>query len=316
MMALQQIGVEAEPLRWWDDKQTGDVLHQFLRIPVGVLRLAHQKGMKAVFSDFLGGQGARSVTRLKFQKWTRILLSRTLPHSMLEAHNWDSYREADACLALTPWEAHIMADVLGAPPEKIHVVPNGVEEIFLNSRPAARGPWLVCTSSILPVKRVVELAQAAATAQARLWVIGKPQHETDPYAQSFQALARANPSIIRYEGPISDRARLAQIYREARGFVLLSSWESLSLSALEAAACQCPLLLSDLPWARLTFKDRASYCPPNSPGAEAAALKRFYEAAPTLPVPLKPLSWIEVGRQIKSIYEEILQPGARPPGAA
>ena len=112
---------------------------------------------------------------------------------------------------------------------------------------------------------------------------------------------------MRYEGPIGDRERLAQIYREARGFVLLSRWESLSLSALEAAACRCPLLLSDLPWAHDTFKDKATYCPFNTPlPAAAAVLRRFYETAPNLEPPPMPLSWMDVGRQIKAIYESIL----------
>ena len=113
---------------------------------------------------------------------------------------------------------------------------------------------------------------------------------------------------MRYEGPIADRERLARIYREARGFVLLSQWESLSLSALEAAACRCPLLLSDLPWARDAFKDKATYCPVNeSLPAAAAVLRRFYEAAPNLEPPPLPLSWTEVAAQIKAVYESILE---------
>ncbi len=51
----------------------------------------------------------------------------------------------------------------------------------------------------------------------------------------------------------NNRSQLAEIYRPVRGFVRLSTKESVSLSALEAEACECPLLLSDLPWARTTF---------------------------------------------------------------
>lgn len=54
------------------------------------------------------------------------------------------------------------------------------------------------------------------------------------------------PGILRNESPIQDRAHLAQVYSEARGFVLLNAMKILSLSALEAAACECPLLLSRL----------------------------------------------------------------------
>lgn len=194
-----------------------------------------------------------------------------------------------------------------APPEKLHVVPNGVEETFLQSRAVPRGPWLVCTVTITERKRIVELAEAAVRAQTPLWIIGKAYSDSDPYALRFFQLARQHPKILRFEGPINDRSQLAAIYREARGFVLLSAMESLSLSALEAAACECPLLLSDLPWARTVFKESVSYCP-IMPDAEktAAILRRFYDAAPSLKPPATPLTWVKVAEQLKSVYESLL----------
>src|SRR6185369_15243352 len=109
------------------------------------------------------------------------------------------------------------------------------------------------TATITERKEVLKLAEAALSASVPIWIIGKPYSESDPYFQQFLALAKSNQEIVRYEGAISDRNRLARIYREACGFVLLSKWESLSLSALEAAACECPLLLSELPWAKSHF---------------------------------------------------------------
>jgi ribosomal protein L15E len=51
---------------------------------------------------------------------------------------------------------------------------------------------------------------------------------------SFLHWRRRHPEFIRYEGPINDRARLAKIYRAARGFVSVEHHgERLSLSALE-----------------------------------------------------------------------------------
>ena len=150
-------------------------------------------------------------------------------------------------------------------------------------------------------------AEPAVRAQTPLWIIGKAYADADAYAQKFFALARQHPQIIRYEGAVADRARLAQIYREARGFVLLSAMETRSLSAEEAAACECPLLLSDLPWARSTFENAATYCPLTKSAATTAdALRKFYAAAPSLPVPPKPPAWNKIGRQLKTIYERVL----------
>lgn len=198
-----------------------------------------------------------------------------------------------------------MTWLYGAPPGKVHVVPNGVEDIFFQSQKAVRGQWLVCTATITERKRVLELAEAAVTAKTPLWIIGKPYSDADSYAARVLALARLNPGLIRYEGAIADRTQLARIYREARGFVLISAIESLSLSALEAAACECPLLLSDLPWAKTTFGDNARYCPVGSPSQTAAFLRKFYDDAPALGIPPKPQRWVDVAAQLKTIYESL-----------
>jgi len=307
MAALRALGVSVEPLRWWDEAQSGDVLHHFARIPVHVQRLAHEKGMKLVMSAFMSGLGARPGWQRLAQKLALRAIKPAAPRRLRDLFDWDSYRLLDAILALTPYEASLLTGIHGAPPSRVHVVPNGVEEVFLKRQPVPRGPWLVCTATITEQKEVLKLAQMAVQAEAPTWIIGRAYSETDEYTRRFVEYARQNARLVRYEGPISDRERLARIYREARGFVLLSQWESLSLSALEAAACRCPLLLSDLPWAHDAFKGHASYCPVGSSlPASAAVLRRFYEAAPNLEPPAPPMSWREVARQIAGIYESLL----------
>src|SRR5258705_11613922 len=114
--ALEKIGVSVEPLRWWDDKQSGDVLQHFGRIPTNVLRAAQQKGIKVVLEDLMTEAGSRSGSRLMLQKVARQVVERTLPRLSSPFH-WESYRLADACLANTPHEAHLMSYLYGAPPE-------------------------------------------------------------------------------------------------------------------------------------------------------------------------------------------------------
>jgi glycosyltransferase involved in cell wall biosynthesis len=306
MAALHKIGVSVEPLRWWDENQTGDFLHHFGRIPMGLVVAAQQKGMKVVLADLLTEMGSRSASRLRLQRIVTRAMQCILPASVLTPFNWQSYRRVDACLVNTPWEAHLIHYVYGAPEQRVHIVPNGVEDVFFQSPPAQRGSWLVCTATITPRKRVLELARSALEAQTPLWVIGKPYNAGDPYADRFFQLAKRNPEVLRYEGAIASRTELARVYRAARGFVLLSTMETRSLSAEEAAACECPLLLSDLPWARNVFKERATYCPVSgSDQATAKVLRQFYNLAPTSKPPPKPVSWVAVAKQLKTIYESI-----------
>jgi glycosyltransferase involved in cell wall biosynthesis len=302
--ALERVGVEVEYLRWWDANQSGDVIHFFGRPSVSYIERAHAKNIKVVMAELLGGLGARSATSRLLQR-TMILSARSiLPASYLSKLAWDAYRLVDACIALTAHQARLMKEMFDGRPEKIYIVPNGVETVFSNSPSVAREKWLLCTATITERKRVLELGQAAINAQIPLRVIGSPYFERDPYYRKFAELARSQPDLLQYEGGIQDREQLATAYRKARGFVLLSTMESLSLSALEAAACECPLLLSDLPWARTTFGENASYCSVKASTAETArALRAFYDSAPSLPLPEKPKTWEEIARDLQRIYD-------------
>jgi glycosyltransferase involved in cell wall biosynthesis len=304
--ALEQAGVETDYLHWWDAAQHADIIHFVGRPIPEYITFAHGQDCKVIVAELLTATGSRSRSELAAQKIFTRILRKILPGMFAARMAWDSYRLADACIANTAWEAHLMHYLFDAPEDRVHVVPNGVEDFFLNSAPAARGQWLVCAATITERKRVLELAEAAVRARTPLWIVGRAYAGTDSYAQKFFALAKQQPQILRYEGAIADRARLARIYREARGFVLLSAMETRSLSAEEAAACECPLLLSDLPWARSTFGGHAGYCPVVGPERTAGFLRKFYDAAPSLKPPPKPASWPEVGRQFKAIYERVL----------
>jgi len=307
MAALTEIGVAVEPLRWWDEHQTGDIIHFFGLMSVDQIRFAQQKKIKVIIANLLTAQGSQTNMQRRVRRIFRWGVENFAPRTVANAFGWEPYRRADALVALTPWEKHLMEYKFGAAAEKIFVVPNGVEPEFFAAPITPRGEWLVCTATITERKRVLELAQAAVAAQTPVWIVGRAYAENDGYAEKFFTLARQNQKFIRYEGGINDRVELAKIYRAARGFVLLSAMESLSLSALEAAACQCPLLLSDLPWARSSFDVGTQFCPvTDSVDTTAAALKKFYAAAPQLPPPPHPATWPDVARQFKTIYEKVL----------
>ena len=308
--ALERIGVAVEPLRWWDPTQRGDLLHQWGRVPTSLLRMAQQKGMKVINAELLTSQGSRSPGRLALQRWGSRFIETLVPPAG-EQFSWASYRLADAHIAMTSWERHLMNYLFGAPLEKIFIVPNGIDDIFLQPAPpaAARGRWLICTGTIHPRKRVLELARAAVQAGTPLWIVGKAYSAADPYAVEFYALAKQHPDLICTDSPaFEDREGLVKIYHNARGFVLLSAMETRSLAAEEAAACECPLLLSDLPWARASWGDHARYCSITQSTAQtAAALRAFYDAAPSLPRPPKPPTWVKIAEQLRGIYEQVLK---------
>jgi len=305
--ALLQAGLEVEYLRWWDDKQRGDIIHFFGRANPSHIDFAHAKGMKYVMSDLLTGQSSRSRAQLKAQGALERLLRATVPATFLANFRWDAYHKTDALIVGTLWEAEVAKLLFDPPDEKIHVVPNGVEDVFFvdpqNSPP--RGKELVSTATITPRKRVVELAEAAIASGTPLRIFGAPYGRSDPYYELFLRTVAKAPGLISYEGPVADRAQLAHVYQTARGFVLLSTMETRSLSAEEAAAANCPLLLSDLPWAHSTFGASASYCTIGGVEETARAIRGFYEQANLLPKPALPCRWENVAGQLSSLYGSI-----------
>lgn len=305
--SLEAIGLSVDFVRWWDDAQTGDVIHFFGRPSEAYVNLAHQKNLRVVIADLHGGLSTRPFVLRQLQKAMMTAARGLLPRDFTARMAWNSYGMADACLGLNPWELTLLQTMFDVDPERTFLVPNGVEDTFLKSATQPRGPWLLSTTSILPVKRVMETAQAAVEAKTPIHIVGKPLSHTSPYYKRFLQFAQAHSNVIRYEGPVNDRAALARLYREARGFVLLSHWESSPLAAHEAAACECPLLLSNLRSLHSLFGNDAAYCSPRASIRQTAKiLREFYDRAPLLPAPPKPKSWNEVAHILESVYARVL----------
>jgi glycosyltransferase involved in cell wall biosynthesis len=308
--ALEGIGLTVDFMRWWDDAQVGDVIHFFGRPTETYVDLAHQKKIRVVIADQHSGLGARAPALRQLQKAMMTAGRHLLPRDFTARMAWNSYLMADACLGLSPWDLTLLQTMFNVEPTQIVFVPNGIEDAFLNSTARPRGPWLLSASSIVPIKRVLETSQAAVEAGTPIHIVGQPLSESAPYYQRFLQFARNHPDMVRYQGPVHDRTALARLYREARGFVLLSCWESFSLAAHEASACECPLLISDLLSLRGLFGNDAVYGSPKASIQQTAKMLRaFYDQAPSLAVPPKPKSWNEVARILESVYKQVL---ARP----
>src|SRR2546423_10901862 len=128
--ALQGIGLEVEPLGWWDASQSGDVIHYFGRPSPSYVQHAHEKGIKVVMCDLLTGMASRTPFELGLQKAAIRIARKLVPREYLNRLAWDSYKLVDAVIANTKWDAELTQTMFDASPDRVHVVPNGVEDIF------------------------------------------------------------------------------------------------------------------------------------------------------------------------------------------
>jgi glycosyltransferase involved in cell wall biosynthesis len=308
MREIAALGVEVEPARWWDDRQRGDILHFMNRPTRTLVDAARQKGFKTVMTETLDATSSRPT----WQLWTRRFAfgcDRLLGGAVSRRLGVEVYRMLDALVYLVELERQVACGLYRARAERTHVIPLGVEADALEElgRPEPEGDYLICTGTIIPRKNNVLLAQTAKVAQVPIVFLGKPFNQSDPYFLQFQSLVDGR--FVRYPGFVS-REEKHRLLRGARGFALLSRFESGCIALQEAAAARLPLFLPQLPWAAKVYQHarQKAFVPLTSEMKLAPALRRFYDTAhrlrgQTVPV----LNWRQTAQEYVRVYEDILR---------
>lgn len=226
----------------------------------------------------------RGTTLDLFARWTERL-------PLLSKAAWQS---VDRWVSISEQTAADLSR-LGVDPGRVVRIPNGVDRTLHTplkaaEREAAREKLglrsedlLICTAvRLLPHKRVdllirAFLAIAPQHPSARLWIAGEGEQ-----AQELEALARSSPheNRVRLLGPVKSR-RVARIFQAADIFALLSLWEGLSNSLLEAMACGLPPVVTDVSgMADLVRHDVSGLLvPPDDESAARQALSCLLESA-------------------------------------
>jgi len=308
MRELAGLGVEVEPERWWDENQKGDVIHYFCRPAPSNVQLAHQKGFKVVMTELLDQTASRSRAQLLAQRSFTKLARALLPPGMLSRMGWDVYGQLDAMVYAVEHEWEVAQYLFGARPDRGRVIPHGLEEEALRqlALPQHQEDYLISVATIHPRKNTVLLAQAAHRAGTPMVFLGKPYAGHDPYFLEFKKWV--DGKIVRYPGFISDHEKWRYL-RGARGFALLSQYESGCIAVHEAGAAGLPLLLSDLPWASKVYaKARGvKFVRLRSMTDIAADLGSFYTVAHRQPGTTFPLlTWRQVAEKYADVYRSIL----------
>ena len=149
----------------------------------------------------------------------------------------------------------------GPDPAKIAVTPNGIDAIFFEDGPRAKGRYFLYVGNDKVHKNVPRLLEAFAQIRdAQLVLAGAPFEQY-----------RGVPGVVT-AGFVSIE-ELAALYRGAIALVIPSLEEGFGLPAAEAMACGAPVIASDIPSLREVTGGAAFHVDPRSVDAIAHAMR-------------------------------------------
>jgi glycosyltransferase involved in cell wall biosynthesis len=191
-------------------------------------------------------------------------------------------RRLPAVLTVSQNSATDITRDFGVPPERLTVVPVGVDADVFRPPTAARVPGrIVATASAdVPLKGLVPLLEAVAKLRTErdveLVVVGQPR----PGGAAAAAIERLDlGQVVRFVHGLPEPA-LVELFGSAEVAVVPSLYEGFSLPAIEAMACATPLVATTagaLPEVVGPDGVSALHVPPGDPEALAAAIGRLLD---------------------------------------
>jgi len=211
-----------------------------------------------------------------FNRWTRNYSQQAVPRVI---------RAASAVIAVSEFTKRELIWMLDVPERKIHVVPNGVEDVFTPDGPRAEGDYVLAVGTLEPRKN---LPRIAAAVDGELRVVGAAGWgNVEP------------PANVTRLGQVGDD-ELAALYRGARCLVYASLYEGFGIPVAEALACGCPVVTSEGSAMAEFAGDDATYVDPRDVDSIRAGIARTFR-----PEPRRVADWHEVARRTRDVYETV-----------
>jgi glycosyltransferase involved in cell wall biosynthesis len=272
--ALTAADVDARAWRPWDDDEIrpGDVVHFFGSRTefVPLVEAMRRRGAKTVLStiawfDWRNAWREPQSLASRFAATARYAIRSSFP----SIRSWRRrlYHGVDLLLPNSQAEAEQLMRLFQVPPQRIRVVPNGVEQRFaaadtdLARRHIGSDPLVLCVGRIEPRKNQLSLIRALRRSGLKLAIIGAVAPGHDRY---FEACRLAADENVRFLGHVDrNDPLLASAYAACQCLALTSWYETPSLAALEAAMTGTPLVLPSGGCAREYFGSLATYVAPH-----------------------------------------------------
>ncbi|OLC25496.1 MAG: hypothetical protein AUG06_02135 [Actinobacteria bacterium 13_1_20CM_2_65_11] len=244
-------------------------------------------------------------------------------------------QQADLLVASTSDEVDELVTSYGANPDRVFVVPPGVD--LTSFRPLDRaearrkigysgGPLLLFVGRLERLKgveiaiRALALLSDRAHPDLRLMVLGEDSRDAD---ESEKDRLKAIASVLGVRDRVDFLGSVAHhelpyFYSAADACVMPSYSESFGLVGLEAQACGCPVVSSDVPGLRSVVRDEVSgyLIHGNDPAAYAERIGRLL-ADPQMAQQMgrhgsllaQRFSWNRTADRLETLFDRVIEDG-------
>ncbi|HTW29287.1 MAG TPA: glycosyltransferase family 4 protein [Acetobacteraceae bacterium] len=213
---------------------------------------------------------------------------------------------------------------LGAPPDKVTVLRNGVETALFRPMPrdtqrealGLSGPVLLSVGHLIERKGHHRTIEAMPDLPGFTLLIAGEGPERARLAAQITRLGLADRVRLLGSRP---HAELASLYSAADALVLASSREGWANVLLEAMACGTPVVASNI-WGNpevVQSSEAGVIFEPNTPAGIAAGVKGLFAALPARGATrayAERFSWDETTAGQRRVFEHVLGSGAAPAG--
>ncbi len=219
-----------------------------------------------------------------FRRWHRMTARAAL----------EGVRSADAVVALSEFTKREVIELFRVEPERVRVVPNGVEPLFTPDGDAADGDYVLAVGTLEPRKNLDRVVEAARLAGVELRVVG---------ARGWGGVEAPG-----WAGRVTD-ADLATLYRGARCLVYASFYEGFGLPVLEAMASGTPVVTSKGGATEEVAGGAAVLVEPSDVEAIAAgireAIERSHDLVPRGLQRARGFTWQRAADELEALWREL-----------
>lgn len=324
--ALEDLGVSVRPYDPWDCElfRNIDLVHLF-GAPAAhstITKVLVSRGIPyAVSSIFYVPEGRLSLLARGLMTRLRGTTARMVGQML---------RDATLVLPNSTAEADMVWLCFGVPPERLHVIPNGVDPAYLGAGEGFRRQFLsefiregerfvLSVGRIQRHKNTLSLLRAALKCGVKVVLIGKPDYSPaeTPHTDRTLKLVSQYPDRFRHvEGfPLGSR-ELADAYAAAYVHALVSRSETTGLASLEAGLNGANLLVGECKPVREYFEGIADFADSRDESDIASQLAKTVarprNAFGQAQVIAEKFSWRGAGTRTLAAYETALEAFCRP----